>query len=1003
MALSYITRVADGIQTQFDFPFGYLSKSHVFVFVDNTLASYKWIGDFLVETLVPPLPGQTVTIRRLTDRANRVTTFTDGQTLLAESLNAGDLQVFFIAQEMIDQVEEGIVTGDVSLLNPGSGYITSQWIQDQLTANLAAAPQFGAINAAILGEATTRALEIAAEAAARAAAIGAEATARGAAITAEAATRTADVLALTAADAATVGRLNIVESDLNTPTTGVKAKLVTVENAVTTETTARATADTAILAEIDTPGTGLKARATSLESRTTAVEANKAEASALTALTARVGTAETAITTEASTRATADTAISSSVTALTSRVGTAEGSITAVQNAITAETGARVSAVNALDARVGPVEAGLVTVNTAVSNLQTGKADVSTVTALTAAVTDTSSRLSTINLNSRFEEGPAANGILPYRWEQWSTSPLADIVAKPAGLGTGLCLRSNAVGGTPSVGWMQSGTGNSIRAGESYRLRARVKLESGSMTASALLVLFSDAAGTFLAFNTANYIALGSEADVAGLVSSSSTTGIRTFEKLVTAPATAVNYRVFALSAWSSAGALPATSPLMFWLEAALQQANGQDAAVTRAFSAITSESAARAAGDSASATTINALRADTQIRGFLNFNPYFDQPTASPGVPAGWADWIGAAAVTTQVARAVAPLAGLNARTVALLSTNNVGVEQYLPLGGNWGGRSVAARARVRIHSGSNAGAGMYVIFYNADYSVLTGEYKMIFSTEPNTSGIVSTSHAGSTTYEKVLKVPPNTHNIRIIALTNYPGVFGTGTVKALDWYECAISEVGGGVAGVTDLRQAITTNNSSTARLLLSVNTATNVATIQAVAQSGDGVWNGSKISFTADTIELNGNVLVNGTVLTDKLAPNAVSQVGTFSDDNGTGAMPAATWNTIASVTQTFPAGTTALINADAWCRGRTDIGQTAAMDVRILRSDGVVIRQRPATLLVYTNPGTNVDLSDTDAPPAGTFTYSLQVFATLSGGSLVDFQARNRLMTVMQLRR
>jgi hypothetical protein len=556
MALSSITRVADGIQSQFSFTFGYLSRSHVFLFVNNTLASYKWIGEFLLEPLSVPFPGDVVTIRRLTDRANRVTTYTDGQTLLAESLNAGDLQVFYIAQEMIDQIEEGIVAGDVAVLNPGTGYITAQWIQDQLTANLAAASQFGAIDAAIA----------------------AEATARAAAIAAEAAARTSSVLSLTAADAAAVGRLNIVESDLNTPTTGVKAKLVTVENAVTTEAGARASADTAILAEIDTPVTGLKARATSLESRTTLVEANKAEASALSALTARVTTAE------------------------------------------------------------------------------------------------------------------------------------ADINAAEA---------------------------------------------------------------------------------------------------------------------------------------------------------SIVSEASTRATADTANSTLISSLRADTQSRTSLTINPYFDQVASSPGLPVGWSEWIGGAANTTQVTKAVQPLTGLNARVNVPANGDNVGFRQYLALGTNGGaGKRFAVRASVRRVSGLIHGAGMLVEFWNSGYASLLSSQTLRFDTEVNTSGVASNQPDGRVTFEKVFLAPANTTNIVVYAMTNYPGTLGTGTAKSLDWYECSFSEIGGGVAGVTDLREAITTGSSSQARLLLNVNTATNAATIEAAAFAGDGTWNGSAITLNADLIRLLAKAINFGT---------------------------------------------------------------------------------------------------------------------------------------------
>jgi hypothetical protein len=660
MALSIQRWEADGIQKTFGFNFGYLSRSHVFVFVNNTLAAFKWTGDFQVELLVTPLPAEVVTIRRLTDRANRVTTFTDGQTLLAQSLNAGDLQVFYIAQEMIDQIEEGVVAGDVSVINPGSGYITAAWIQAQLEANLAAAPQFGAIDDAL-----------AAEAIARANALAAETLARGQALAAEAATRTAAVSALTAADAAAYGRLDVIEADLNTPTTGVKAKIITVENAVATETTARATADTAILAEINTPSTGLKARATSLESRVTSVEANKAEASALTALTTRVGTAESAIATEATTRSTADSALSTQIGSLSARVGTAEADINAVEVAVATETAARASADTAIQAQL-----------------------TTPVTGLTARATALESRVAVVETN---------------------------------------------------------------------------------------------------------------KAEVTAL--------------------------------------------------------NSLTARVGTAESAIATEATARSNGDAANATLVSALRAETHSRTSLGLNPYFDAPSASPGFPPGWTDWI-AGATTTQVTKSAPPNVGFNARMVVPSATSFVGLSQYITLGGVWSQRRIAVRAQVRLVAGNFDGAGVYVAFYTAGYATHLGNAWLKFSTEANTSGIISNSHAGRTTYEKTFVCPANTAHIILYPMANYPSELGTGTAKSLDWYECSISEVGAGVAGVSDLREAITTGSSSLARLLLAVNTATNAATIEAAAFAGDGAWNGSAITLNADLIKLMAKSINFGT---------------------------------------------------------------------------------------------------------------------------------------------
>lgn len=318
MPLSSVTRVSDGIQKQYDFDFGYLRKSHVFVFVNNELRSFKWLGPFQIELLNFPQPDDTVTIRRLTDRVNRITTFTDGQTILAEDLNAADLQTFYIAQEMLDQIEERILAGEVAVI--GSGYITAQWIQEQLAANIAGSTQFQAISDALDNEALERANALAAEAAARAAEIAAEAAARGAA-----------VFDLEQADLEAGQRLDVLE------------------------------------AEVDDPDTGIKARLGTLETVTVDLENNKADASAVSAIQAAVDAAEAQITTIDEALATETAARTSQINAANSRIDGAEATLTSLEVTVTnlATNKAEASELTALEARVGAAEAGIISESSA--------------------------------------------------------------------------------------------------------------------------------------------------------------------------------------------------------------------------------------------------------------------------------------------------------------------------------------------------------------------------------------------------------------------------------------------------------------------------------------------------------------------------------------------------------------------------------------------------------------------------------------------------------------
>jgi hypothetical protein len=135
MALSYADYSADGTNKQFDVTFGYLARSHVFVFVTigdagPELRGYKWMNPTRIKLLEAPPAGAVVRLMRMTDMAARMTDFADGQTLLAADLDVATAQSFFILQEMSDGLRLGVLNGTVLVANPGSDFITPQWIQE---------------------------------------------------------------------------------------------------------------------------------------------------------------------------------------------------------------------------------------------------------------------------------------------------------------------------------------------------------------------------------------------------------------------------------------------------------------------------------------------------------------------------------------------------------------------------------------------------------------------------------------------------------------------------------------------------------------------------------------------------------------------------------------------------------------------------------------------------------------------------------------------------------
>jgi hypothetical protein len=373
MALSYKEYPADGATNAYDVTFGYLSRSHVFVFVDGALTAYKWVSSTRVELVNTPAEGKTVKVARLTDRVNRITTFSDGQTLLAGDLNAGDLQNFYILQETADQVMDGVLTGTILVNDPGSGYITEQWIQQQLEASIGGSDALTQLSNQIQEEVTNRDNAILAEQSARAAAIVAEAVARAAAITSALSDEVAARLAGDAATAALVATetteredavsaladsISIVAAKADDNTAAIAAEESARVDAVSAEADARGLLE----ARMDSAESGISANATAVSDETArATSAEGAAASRLNALEATVDTPVTGLSAKVISQGSAITSLSSgkadasTVTAINTRVGTAEGNITSLQSSV--------------------------------SSLGTNKADVSSLTTLSAKLT----------------------------------------------------------------------------------------------------------------------------------------------------------------------------------------------------------------------------------------------------------------------------------------------------------------------------------------------------------------------------------------------------------------------------------------------------------------------------------------------------------------------------------------------------------------------------------------------------------------------------------------
>ena len=116
MAYSYVTPTANGVITQFSVSFDYLRKAHVTCTVDGVQKDITWVNDTLIELAVAPDAGSTVIIRRITPQSEPLVDFADGSTLVAADLDAANLQLLYISQEIQDFNDGQTVLGPNDML-----------------------------------------------------------------------------------------------------------------------------------------------------------------------------------------------------------------------------------------------------------------------------------------------------------------------------------------------------------------------------------------------------------------------------------------------------------------------------------------------------------------------------------------------------------------------------------------------------------------------------------------------------------------------------------------------------------------------------------------------------------------------------------------------------------------------------------------------------------------------------------------------------------------------
>jgi hypothetical protein len=110
VAYAFVRYTGNGTTASYTFPFQYLNRDHVKVYVDGVAAVFTFLNANTVTITPTPSAGKIIDIRRVTPKDTTIVNFTDGSVLLERDLDLLALFDLYIAQEAADAVGNTIST-----------------------------------------------------------------------------------------------------------------------------------------------------------------------------------------------------------------------------------------------------------------------------------------------------------------------------------------------------------------------------------------------------------------------------------------------------------------------------------------------------------------------------------------------------------------------------------------------------------------------------------------------------------------------------------------------------------------------------------------------------------------------------------------------------------------------------------------------------------------------------------------------------------------------------
>ncbi|WP_242137386.1 hypothetical protein [Sphingomonas sp. TREG-RG-20F-R18-01] len=289
--------------------------------------------------------------------------------------------------------------------------------------------------------------------------------------------------------------------------------------------------------------------------------------------------------------------------------------------------------------------------------------------------------------------------------------------------------------------------------------------------------------------------------------------------------------------------------------------------------------------------------------------------------------------------------------------------------------------RGDLTLLGGGLRGAGILVQGFDAN-GVQVAEVKFAFNTfETSPGNIVGNGQMGKRyVFKRAVTIPPVVAKLQLFMISDWYGFDGDSVTKSLLWHECGIrlgTDVDTVSAQITTQAGALAGPGGASVAWSVTGTTADGNTMIQLSKRDGS-----AGLFYINANVLIDGNLLVNGTVTTRVVAPNAITQWASISGSSGevdAGAAPAYS-DPLTIVTQG------GLVKLDCSFDASNGSGTGPFFFVTLQRDGGDVTRQ-----FAVRTTGTSVPnfFTISDTPPAGSHSYRMYFGRSAAGSSVMQF--------------